>query len=102
MPDDPTPAEATADKSLLLDDLDEKFAAFQVFGRSVAHVRSERGQPGVAAVAIDSARIAVELVSEWLSSDSASPEALRLSRLALALLALPDFRRLAARSGHQS
>ena len=34
MPADPNPAEASSDKSLLLDELDEKFAAFQVFRKS--------------------------------------------------------------------
>ena len=34
MPDDSNPAEASSDKSLLLDELDEKFAAFQVFRKS--------------------------------------------------------------------
>ena len=34
MPDDPTSADVASDKSLLLDELDEKFAAFQVFCKS--------------------------------------------------------------------
>jgi len=41
-------------------------------------------------------------LSEWLSDDSASPEALRLSQLGLFPLGLPGLRRLAARSGRRS